>query len=100
MQGWVEGLSFRPASIQQADRPPPSLGERVKESVEKARGHAAFALARIAMDTRCCVVIPSAKHLARLYNRDLTCLIPLHTAECCACVNCRSQHPADAGADC
>ena len=35
-QGWVEGLSFRPASIQQADRPPPSIGERVKESIDKA----------------------------------------------------------------
>ena len=34
-QSWVEGLSFRPASIQQADRPPPSFGERVKESIDK-----------------------------------------------------------------
>ena len=34
--GWVEGLSFKPASIQQADRPPLTLGQRVKESVDKA----------------------------------------------------------------
>ncbi len=39
-QGWVEGLSFQPASIRQADRPPPSLGERVKESIDKACSHA------------------------------------------------------------
>ena len=35
-QGWVEGLSFKPASIQQADRPPLTFGQRVKESVDKA----------------------------------------------------------------
>ena len=35
-QSWVEGLSFKPASIQQADRPPLSLGQRVKESIDKA----------------------------------------------------------------
>jgi hypothetical protein len=35
-QGWVEGLSFKPASIQQAERPPLTLGQRVKESIDKA----------------------------------------------------------------
>ena len=45
-QGWVEGLSFRPASIRQADRPPPSLGERVKESVDKACSRAGSALTK------------------------------------------------------
>ena len=32
---WVEGLSFQPESIKQADRPPPSAGERVKETLDK-----------------------------------------------------------------
>lgn len=36
-ENWVEGLSFQPASIKQAERPPLSAGDQAKETVEKVR---------------------------------------------------------------
>ena len=36
---WVEGLSFQPASIKQADQPPLSAADQAKETVEKVRAN-------------------------------------------------------------
>ena len=100
-QGWVEGLSFRPASIQQADRPPPSLGERVKESIDKVCRRQCILLARTpATALSCYDTMASTAHLAESQVAcDASCDVAGEHRPCLRS-SCRPKHSADAGAHC